>query len=114
LINTFRFLRALFSQPELAALVAEETVPGRTVDSDEAIIENCLTGENGYHATGTCRMGSDPDAVVDPRLCVKGVTGLRVIDCSVMPTQVSSGVNGPVMALAWHAASIVVVDNPIH
>jgi choline dehydrogenase-like flavoprotein len=111
LIDSFRYLRALFRQPELAALIAQETLPGPGIESDEEIIASCATGENGYHATGTCRMGSDADAVVDPRLRVRGLEGLRVIDCSVMPTQVSSGVNGPVMALAWHAASLVRADH---
>jgi choline dehydrogenase-like flavoprotein len=111
LVGTFRYFRKLFQQPELAALVAEETLPGPGVQSDEQIIDSCGASENGYHATGTCRMGSDTEAVVDPRLRVIGVRGLRVIDCSVMPTQVSAGVNGPVMALAWHAASLVREDN---
>jgi choline dehydrogenase-like flavoprotein len=56
------------------------------------------------HAIGTFRMGQDSGAVVDANLCVHGVQGLRVVDCSVMPTQVSGNTNGPVMALAWRAA----------
>jgi choline dehydrogenase len=111
LIGTFRYLRKVFRHPGLAALIAEETLPGPGVETDEEIIAACGGGENGYHATGTCRMGSDADAVVDPELRVRGLEGLRVIDCSVMPTQVSAGVNGPVMALAWHAASLLCRKN---
>ncbi|MFA7588326.1 MAG: GMC oxidoreductase, partial [Novosphingobium sp.] len=112
LVRTFRRLREIMAQPALAGFLAEEVVPGSHVMTDEEVIEASLTGENGYHATGTCRMGSDIGAVVDSRLNVRGVRGLRIVDCSVMPTQVSSGVNGPVMALAWHAASLIAADRP--
>jgi len=110
IIGLFRYIRSLFEQPGLRELVDQETLPGRDVQSDEQIIDSSLAGDNGYHATGTCRMGSDDEAVVDPRLRVKGVSGLRVVDCSVMPTQVSSGVNGPVMALAWNASNLILED----
>lgn len=106
-VATFRYLRRVMQQTPLAPFLADETVPGRQVRTDDEIIAASLTGENGYHATGTCRMGSGSDTVVDPLLRVIGVGGLRVADCSVMPTQVSSGVNGPAMALAWHAAELI-------
>lgn len=107
MVRAFRYLRQLMQTPQLSPLIERETVPGREVQSDEEIVEASYAGENAYHATGTCRMGSDADAVVDPYLRVRGVEGLRVVDCSVMPTQVSSGVNGPVMALAWHAGGLI-------
>jgi len=56
------------------------------------------------HVSGTCRMGLDDGAVLDPDLRVRGVSGLRVVDTSVMPRLVSGNTNGPAMALAWHAA----------
>jgi choline dehydrogenase-like flavoprotein len=52
-------------------------------------------------------MGQDPVAVVDPTLRVRGVSGLRVVDCSIMPTLVSGNTNGPVMAMAWRAADLI-------
>ncbi len=55
-------------------------------------------------------MGTDPDAVVDPRLCVQGVAGLRVADCSVMPGLISGNTNGPAMALGWHASNLILED----
>ncbi len=56
------------------------------------------------HVSGTCRMGTDEGAVLDTNLRVRGVHGLRVVDTSIMPRLVSGNTNGPVMAIAWHAA----------
>jgi len=64
-------------------------------------------GGCGYHAIGTCAMGPNDDDVVDPRLRVRGVTNLRVVDASVLPIMVSGNLNGPVSALAWRAADLV-------
>jgi len=72
-----------------------------------------LTSQPGIHATGTCRMGIDADAVLDGRLRVRGVDGLRVVDCSAMPTQVSGNTNGPAMAFAFHAASLIKEDDKV-
>jgi choline dehydrogenase len=113
LVGAFRYLRAVAATPRLAALIEEEILPGDAVQSDQQIIESSWYGENGYHATGTCRMGSDSNAVTDPRLRVRGVDSLRVVDCSVMPSMVSAGVNGPVMALAWRAADLIIEDHNI-
>lgn len=106
-IGLFRFMRELLCQPELAPLVKEETMPGPNVQSDRDIIEYCLRQPTCLHAIGTCRMGGDADSVVDPQLRVRGISGLRIVDCSVMPTQVSGNTNGPVMATAWRAADII-------
>ena len=58
------------------------------------------------HATGTCRVGLDDRSVVDPHLRVRGVEGVRVVDCSVMPALVAGNTNGPAIALAWRAADL--------
>ncbi len=103
-----RYLRRLFGQPALQAYVGAETLPGPHVKTDDEILDvvrqtgNCL-----YHAVGTCKMGQDSLAVVDSKLRVRGVSGLRVVDASVMPTQVSGFTNGPVMAVAWRAADLI-------
>ena len=80
------------------------------MQTDQEIIDAGLTmGGSGYHAIGTCAMGpNDDDDVVDPRLRVRGVTNLRVVDASVLPIMVSGNLNGPVSALAWRAADFIV------
>ena len=89
----------------------EERAPGAAVETDEEIIEAGRQDDACMHAVGTCRMGIDDAAVVDPWLRVRGASGLRVVDCSVMPTQVSGNTNGPVMALAWRAAELIQASN---
>jgi len=64
-------------------------------------------GYCGYHAVGSCAMGPGDDDVVDSELKVRGVDGLRVVDCSVMPTMVAGNLNGPIMAMAWRAADFI-------
>ncbi len=110
-IHMFRYMRKLLSHPRLAGILGPETVPGPQVATDEAILEafNTYSGP-GYHACGSARMGKDPRAVVDNRLRVHGVTGLRVVDISVFPTQTAGNTNGPAMATAWRAADIIIED----
>ena len=80
----------------------------RRVQSDDDLLDAFRHGgQSGYHACGTCRMGGDAGSVVDPQLRVRGVEGLRVMDLSIAPTMVSGNTNGPVMAMAWHAADII-------
>jgi choline dehydrogenase-like flavoprotein len=90
-------------------MVDHETLPGPGVpDASDAAIDSALTsGYCGYHAIGTSAMGPDETAVVDPVLRVRGVEGLRVVDCSVLPTMVSGNLNGPMMAMAWHASEVI-------
>ncbi|WP_280263403.1 GMC family oxidoreductase [Nocardia wallacei] len=107
-VDTFRTMRRLFATEPLASRVGVETAPGPRVGTDAEIIEACLGGGAcGYHAIGTAAMGPDDDDVVDPRLRVRGVSGLRVVDASVLPIMVSGNLNGPVTALAWHAADLI-------
>lgn len=103
-----RFIRKWMEQPALSQLVGEEREPSRSLLSDEDILAAFRQqGQAGYHACGTCRMGDFDDAVVDEKLRVKGVEGLRVVDGSVMPSMVSANTNGPIMALAWRASALI-------
>lgn len=110
-VALFRTIRDIFRQPALAPFVVGETGPGDSVETDDEIVDAFhRIGASGYHAAGTCRMGSDPESVVDTRLRVRGVAGLRVVDISVMPSLVSGNTNAPAMAMAWRAADLIEED----
>jgi choline dehydrogenase-like flavoprotein len=104
-IALLRYMRRYMQQPSIARYVERESFPGPKHQSDDELwqvfrrLSTC-----GTHAVATCRMGTDARAVVDPDLRVNGVSGLRVVDCSVMPSLVSGNTNAPAMALAWEAA----------
>jgi len=109
-VRMFRYQRRLMAQPPLAQYISSETRPGASVQSDDEIIDAFMRmGTPGYHVIGTCRMGAagDRGAVVDAQLRVHGVQGLRVVDCSVMPTMPSGNTNAPAMAVAWRAAELI-------
>lgn len=103
-----RYLREWMRRPALAAMIAGEREPTRSLQTDDEILSAFRAiGQAGYHACGTCRMGHFDDAVLDSKLQVKGVDGLRVMDGSIMPMMVSANTNGPIMASAWNAADII-------
>lgn len=110
-IALFRYIRKLAAQPALASLIIEELSPGPAIQDDDALLEASFTyGNTGYHPSGTCRMGSDTGAVLDSSLRVRGLSGLRVVDTSIMPTLVSGNTSGPAMAIAWRAAEIILAE----
>ena len=106
-VDIVHALRLLFATQPLASRISHETAPGPEVRTDREILDAGLdTGSSGYHACGTAAMGPD-DEVVDPRLRVRGVSGLRVVDASVLPFMVSGNSNAPITALAWRAADLI-------
>ncbi|MFA7440129.1 MAG: GMC family oxidoreductase N-terminal domain-containing protein [Sphingomonadaceae bacterium] len=110
-IAMVRYMRRYMRQPALSRYVGEELVPGESCESDAEILRAFRRlSLCGTHAVATCRMGGDDRAVVDARLRVRGVEGLRVVDCSVMPAPVSGNTNAPAMALAWRAATLIAED----
>lgn len=106
-----RYIRRWMAQPALADMVGAEREPTRSLETDEDILAAFRAhGQAGYHACGTCRMGDFDDAVLDASLRVRGVTGLRVVDGSIMPAMVSANTNGPIMAAAWRASELILED----
>ena len=96
----FRLMRRWVRQPSLRKIIGEEILPGPSVEDDASILRAFRAkGTAGYHACGTARMGGT-DAVLDPSLRVRGVSALRVVDGSIMPSMVSANTNGPIMAIA--------------
>ena len=105
-----KLARRLLRTAPLAPYVAHEAYPGDHVQSDEELMAiGRARGTTTYHLMGTCRMGpdSDPTAVVDDQLRVKGLTGLRVIDASIMPTMLSANLNAGVMMIADKASDMI-------
>ncbi|MGV8831475.1 MAG: GMC family oxidoreductase [Devosia sp.] len=103
--------RALLATEPFKSKIAQELLPGAEVMADPAALERYCgqTVKTNYHPVGTLRMGleSDPSAVVGPDLKVRGIEGLRVIDCSIMPNIVSGNTNAPAMAIGSKAASLI-------
>ena len=111
MIAVARFARRFVRQVPLADKVFEETRPGPDYESDDEIIAAYDRFGNGaYHASGTCRMGFDDDAVVDERLRVRGLDGVRVIDTSILPFLVAGNTAAPAMAMSWRAADLILAD----
>jgi choline dehydrogenase len=103
--------RAIADSPAMRPYVKREVKPGPAAASDEDLLAFCRNnGATIFHPTGTCRMGSDPLAVVDARLRVHGIAGLRVIDCSAMPTLVSGNTNAPAVMMAEKAVDLIRED----
>jgi choline dehydrogenase-like flavoprotein len=106
--------RDLLATAPFVTKIAEELLPGAaTVADPEALDRYCFsTVKTNYHPVGTLRMGADgdPAAVTDHRLRVRGIDGLRVIDCSIMPAIVSGNTNAPAMAIGSKAASMIAAD----
>ena len=110
-VAILHYLRKMYDQPSLKAYIGVETTPGSGVKEKEDVLKyHARRGQCVYHVAGTCKMGKDEMAVVDERLRVYGVSGLRVVDCSVMPELVSVTTNGPVMAIALRASKLILED----
>jgi len=100
----------------LRGLVQKELLPGNTTITNDDIAAYCRrTVKTGYHPVGTCRMGrdSDPMAVLNSNLQVKGIDNLRVFDASMMPVVTSSNTNATVMAVADKAVAMMMGETPL-
>ncbi|MGR5147146.1 GMC family oxidoreductase [Photobacterium alginatilyticum] len=111
MVKGIKLSREILKQPAFDHYRGEEVFPGKEVQTDEeleAFIRR--KAESIYHPVGTCKMGLDKMAVVDPRLKVRGVSGLRVVDASIMPTLIGGNTNAPTIMIAEKAADMILED----
>jgi choline dehydrogenase len=110
-VESIKYARKLAATDALKPYLVSEYKPGDGVRTDAEILE--FARENGatiFHPTGTCKMGSDPMAVTDARLRVHGIAGLRVVDCSIMPTLISGNTHAPAVMIAEKASDMILQD----
>lgn len=107
-IRGLKLAREIMRQDALKPFVKAERLPGPDVQTEKDYFEYaCRHSKTDHHPAGTCRMGVDPDAIVDPELRFNGIEGLRVADASIMPTLVSSNTNAPTIMIAEKAADMI-------
>jgi choline dehydrogenase-like flavoprotein len=110
-VEGLKILRKILRAPALHSHVVDEVDPGAKVSTDEQLLNYCRQrGSTIYHPTSTCRMGNDPLAVVDQRLRLRGIDGLRVVDASVMPDLVSGNTNAAIIMIAEKASDMILQD----
>ena len=111
LVRGVKLARKILAEEPMARHGLTEIVPGPEVQSDDAIRDSVRAhARTIYHPVGTCAMGRGPGAVVDERLKVNGMEGLRVVDASIMPTIVSGNTNAPAIMIAEKASDMILAD----
>jgi choline dehydrogenase len=111
MVKAIRSVRRVASMPALTPYIVEELTPGAARQSDEELIAFCRSnGRSTHHAGGTCKMGIGEHAVVDPRLRVRGMSGLRVADASIMPSMIGGNTNAPIVMIAEKGAAMILED----
>lgn len=109
-VDLLKLIGRIAAQPAMARVIHSEQRPG-DVDDDTALLDYAReSGQTAWHTVGTCRMGLPGESVVDSRLRVHGIAGLRVADASVMPTIASSNTNAPAMMIGERAADMLIAD----
>jgi choline dehydrogenase len=110
-VRALTLIRSLAAQPSLSGEIAKEHAPGLDTQGDAALLDYArATASSLYHPTCTVRMGGSPDAPLDPRLRLRGIDGLRVVDGSAMPDVVSGNTNAPIIMMAEKAADMIRED----
>jgi choline dehydrogenase len=111
LLAGMKMTRSIFAAPMIAQHSQGEIMPGPHVRTDDELLDYARqTGTTIYHPVGTCRMGDGPSAVVDSRLRVHGIGGLRVIDASIMPTLTTGNTNAPTIMIGEKGAQMIKED----
>ena len=111
-IDSIKVARKIAEADSLKKHILDEYVPGKSFISDEELLEAAKNNSQSiYHPVGTCKMGDDENSVVDEQLKVHGISGLRVVDASIMPELVSGNTNAPTMMIAEKAAEMILSDN---
>ena len=113
MLDAVKFLRKIAEAPSMKEVILEEVLPGpECVSDDELIADFRKRSGTVYHPVSTCRMGPDPKtSVVNSRLKVHGVEGLRVVDASIFPNIVTGNTNAAAIATGWKGAQIIAEDN---
>jgi choline dehydrogenase len=110
-VEGLKRLRAIMQQPAMRPYVLAEHLPGPAVQGDDELLAYVRdAGSTIYHPSSTCRMGIDDRAVVDPRLKVRGVEGLRVVDGAIMPSVVSGNTNAAIVMIAEKGSDMILED----
>jgi len=111
ILTGIRLIRKIAAQPALRPYIVEEMAPGPAVTSDAELAEFVRqTGVSNHHPSSSCAMGTGPNSVVDPRLRVHGIAGLRVADASIMPQVVAGNTNAPSIMIGEKAAAMILQD----
>jgi choline dehydrogenase len=110
-LHGIKTTRKLMAMPVMRTFVQEESAPGPSLQTDEELVEFCRNSSGcSMHSVGSCRMGVVEGAVVDPRLRVRGVSGLRIADASIMPTLVRGGTNPAAVMIGEKAAMMILEE----
>ncbi len=108
IVAGLKLCRAILARPALQHFIESEYLPGPGIQSDDELLDFARrNGGTVFHPTSTCKMGVDPMAVVDPELRVYGISGLRVVDASIMPTVASGNTNAPTIMIAEKTADMI-------
>ena len=110
-MRAVRIACSIMRSPVMASLQVSEIAPGTNRNTDDEILDWVkAAAETTYHPVGTCKMGQDPMAVVDERLRVHGISGLRIADASIMPTLTSGNTNAPSIMIGEKVSDLVLED----
>lgn len=112
MLAAVKFVRRIANQPAIKEIIVEEILPGPSITSDADLIQDFRKRSGTvYHPVSTCRMGPDPQtSVVDSRLRVHGMQGLRVVDASIFPNNISGNTNAPSIMTGWKGAEMILED----